>query len=138
MAACGSTLTHPTERQERMNVLHKYDDPAFKPDEPRNTGDAAQSGHSAANHQLDVELANRAAAGDREAFTRIYHQHINRVYGLCLRLTADQVNKPINTTSVGRWKKDLNSEQIAAFESVALSTLTEMGYEVNCDAVVDA
>ncbi len=32
-----------------------------------------------------------AASGDRQAFNSIYHLHINRVYGLCLRLTADKV-----------------------------------------------
>ncbi len=60
-----------------MSALPKYDDPALLPDE---------------FHSLGVDLANRAAAGDRDAFTEIYHQHINRVYGLCLRLTADQVH----------------------------------------------
>jgi len=37
----------------------------------------------------DLDLAERAAAGDRAAFESIYRRHLNRVYGLCLRLTAD-------------------------------------------------
>ncbi len=63
-----------------MNVLPKYDDSAFQPDE---------------YHILGVDLAKRAAAGDQKAFTEIYHQHINRVYGLSLRLTTDQIKAEI-------------------------------------------
>jgi len=37
----------------------------------------------------DLDLAERAAAGDRGAFETIYKRHVNRVYGLSLRLTAD-------------------------------------------------
>lgn len=37
----------------------------------------------------DLDLAEWAAAGDRGAFEAIYRRHLNRVYGLCLRLTAD-------------------------------------------------
>jgi RNA polymerase sigma factor (sigma-70 family) len=39
----------------------------------------------------DLDLAELAAAGDRQAFETIYHRHVSRVYGLCLRLTADPV-----------------------------------------------
>ena len=45
-------------------------------------------------------------------------------------LSADQVNKPINTSSVGRWKRDLTAEEIAQFESIAGPTLARLGYEV--------
>ena len=54
-----------------------------------NIYDPAPSGNpSLAQNQA---LATRAAQGDRQAFTEIYHLHINRIYGLSLRLTADVV-----------------------------------------------
>jgi RNA polymerase sigma factor (sigma-70 family) len=34
----------------------------------------------------DRELAAAAAAGDRQAFERLYRRHVGRVYGLCWRL----------------------------------------------------
>jgi RNA polymerase sigma-70 factor (ECF subfamily) len=40
---------------------------------------------------IDRALANRAAEGDRAAFEEIYRRYVNRVYGLCLRLTTDVV-----------------------------------------------
>ena len=33
--------------------------------------------------------ASDVAEGDRVAFEEIYQANVNRVYGLCLRLTAD-------------------------------------------------
>ncbi len=38
---------------------------------------------------IDCCLAGRAAEGDRAAFEEIYRRYVNRVYGLCLRLTTD-------------------------------------------------
>jgi RNA polymerase sigma factor (sigma-70 family) len=40
---------------------------------------------------IDCRLADRAAEGDRAAFEEIYRRYVNRVYGLCLRLTTDVV-----------------------------------------------
>ena len=37
----------------------------------------------------DFELAERSAAGDREAFEQIYHRHFRRVFALCLRMTSN-------------------------------------------------
>jgi len=37
----------------------------------------------------DVDLAEKAAAGDRYAFEQIYRKYQNRVYGLALRMTGD-------------------------------------------------
>lgn len=37
----------------------------------------------------DYALAGRAAAGEREAFAVLYRRHFRRVYGVCLRLTAN-------------------------------------------------
>ena len=80
-AICHGTLDCTQRRgREELNVLPKYDDSACQRDE---------------YDILGIDLAKRAAAGDQEAFTEIYHQHINRVYGLCLRLTTDQVKAEI-------------------------------------------
>ena len=46
-------------------------------------------------------------------------------------LSANQVNKPINTSSVGRWKQQLTPEEVVAFESVAGPALSEFGYELS-------
>lgn len=37
----------------------------------------------------DTELVARARAGDRGAFDALYRLHIDRVYGVCLRMVAD-------------------------------------------------
>ena len=39
----------------------------------------------------DVALATAAAAGDRQAFERIYRSHVNRVFSVCVRMTGDRV-----------------------------------------------
>ena len=36
------------------------------------------------------ELALRAAGGDAAAFESIYREHMPQIYGLCLRMTADE------------------------------------------------
>jgi len=53
----------------------------------------------------DFGLARRAAEGDRAAFEEIYRSHVGRVYGLCLRLTADVSEAEILTqdTFVKAW-----------------------------------
>jgi RNA polymerase sigma-70 factor (ECF subfamily) len=55
--------------------------PKEKPGQPRES----------APEVSDLDLAERSATGDRLAFETIYRRHVNRVYGLCLRLTADPV-----------------------------------------------
>jgi RNA polymerase sigma-70 factor (ECF subfamily) len=45
----------------------------------------AESGYSA----TDLELARAAAAGDSEAFEKIYELHNRRVYSLCLRMLGN-------------------------------------------------
>ncbi|HEY9283698.1 MAG TPA: RNA polymerase sigma factor [Pyrinomonadaceae bacterium] len=37
----------------------------------------------------DLELAQKSAAGDGEAFEQIYRRHFRRVYALCLRMLGD-------------------------------------------------
>lgn len=56
-------------------------------------------------NQEDLDLVEQAAAGDRMAFESIYRRHLNRVYGLCLRLTADPGEAEILTqdTFVKAW-----------------------------------
>ena len=39
----------------------------------------------------DADLVRQAVEGNREAFSQLYKLYVNRVYGLSLRLTADQV-----------------------------------------------
>lgn len=53
----------------------------------------------------DLDLARMAATGDRAAFEVLYRRHLNRVYGLCLRLTADKAEAEILTqdTFVKAW-----------------------------------
>jgi RNA polymerase sigma-70 factor (ECF subfamily) len=54
---------------------------------------------------IDCSLADRAADGDRAAFEEIYGRYVNRVYGLCLRLTTDVGEAEILTqdTFVKAW-----------------------------------
>src|SRR5258708_10949591 len=37
-----------------------------------------------------TDLIHRAQRGDQAAFEALYHQHVGRVYAVCLRLTADR------------------------------------------------
>lgn len=64
-----------------MNVLPKYSD--TKPDNP--------DSEAAEINAVVMDLVRSAADGNREAFSELYKIHVNRVYGLCLRLTTDQV-----------------------------------------------
>lgn len=41
------------------------------------------------NLHKDIQLAERAGAGDRAAFETIYRQHEARIYGLCLHLSGE-------------------------------------------------
>jgi len=40
-------------------------------------------------HSSDLDLAQRAAVGDMEAFEDLYDRHNRRVYSLCLRMTQN-------------------------------------------------
>lgn len=48
-------------------------------------------------------------------------------------LSADQVSKPINTSSVGRWKQDLNSKELEAVETIAGTMLNRLGYGLSTE-----
>ncbi|HPF69454.1 MAG TPA: RNA polymerase sigma factor [Candidatus Krumholzibacteria bacterium] len=45
---------------------------------------------AAAEHAEDLALCERAVAGDRLAFERIYRRHAARIHGLALRLCGDR------------------------------------------------
>jgi RNA polymerase sigma-70 factor, ECF subfamily len=51
-------------------------------------------------------LVQRACAGDMRAFERLYHEHVGRVYGLCLRMTRDPAVAEDCTqeTFINAWK----------------------------------
>lgn len=44
--------------------------------------------------------------------------------------SKDQVAQPINDSALGRYIRDLSSEQIASFEDVAADTLKDLGYVI--------
>jgi RNA polymerase sigma factor (sigma-70 family) len=52
----------------------------------------------------DIALA---AAGDRRAFERVYRAHVDRVYSICVRMTADRVmaEELTQDTFVRAWEK---------------------------------
>jgi RNA polymerase sigma-70 factor (ECF subfamily) len=58
------------------------------------------------NESGDSDVA-RAAAGDRHAFERLYRQHVNRVFSLCVRMVSDRTNAEELTQDVfvRAWEK---------------------------------
>jgi RNA polymerase sigma-70 factor (ECF subfamily) len=48
----------------------------------------------------DYELAQKAGAGDGDAFEQIYRRHFRRVYALCLRMMSDPVRAEDMTQEV--------------------------------------
>jgi RNA polymerase sigma-70 factor, ECF subfamily len=64
----------------------------------------AASGSDAPGLAADVALA---AAGDRSAFERVYRAHCDRVYSVCVRMTADaaQAEELTQDTFVRAWAK---------------------------------
>lgn len=59
-----------------------------------------------ASHGFDADAA-RAAAGDRQAFERLYRVHVNRVFSLCARMVADRARAEELTQDVfvRAWEK---------------------------------
>lgn len=49
----------------------------------------------------------RAAAGDRRAFERLYRDHVDRVYSLCVRMSGDRVmaEELVQDVFVRAWEK---------------------------------
>jgi RNA polymerase sigma-70 factor (ECF subfamily) len=61
---------------------------------------------STGSHSLDADAA-LAARGDRQAFERLYRQHMNRVFSLCARMVADRTRAEELTQDVfvRAWEK---------------------------------
>jgi RNA polymerase sigma-70 factor, ECF subfamily len=74
----------------RKNVLPGGDE-RLKRFSPRAALKAQMAHAQAEETRVDWEggLVQRARAGDRRAFERLYREHAGRVYGLCLRMTRD-------------------------------------------------
>ncbi len=55
----------------------------------------------------DRELVTRAQAGDMDAFERLYHMNVGRIYAVCLRMTgnATQAEELTQEAFVRAWKK---------------------------------
>jgi RNA polymerase sigma-70 factor, ECF subfamily len=58
------------------------------------------------SHRFDADAA-RAAAGDRQAFERLYRTHVNRVFSLCARMVGDRTRAEELTQDVfvRAWEK---------------------------------
>ena len=61
---------------------------------------------SAGSRSLDADAA-LAAAGDRQAFERLYRRHVNRVFSLCARMVPDRAHAEELTQDVfvRAWEK---------------------------------
>lgn len=70
-------------------------------DDKRETGAVAAAVETEKQREpTDLELAQRSAAGDSEAFEQIYRRHFRRVYALCLRMMGDPVRAEDMTQEV--------------------------------------
>ena len=58
------------------------------------------------SRSLDAD-ASLAASGDRQAFERLYHRHVNRVFSLCARMVANRTRAEELTQDVfvRAWEK---------------------------------
>jgi RNA polymerase sigma-70 factor, ECF subfamily len=54
------------------------------------TAPGARSDADSADRASDLADVTLAASGDRRAFERLYRTHVNRVFALCARMTADR------------------------------------------------
>ncbi len=65
------------------------------------------------------ELVRRAQAGEREAFDRLYHEHVNRVYGICLRMSgrATEAERLTQDTFVRLWQRIASFRGTSEFSS---------------------
>ncbi len=66
-----------------------------------------------------TELVQRAQDGDREAFERLYREHVGRVYAVCLRLCGDarRAEELTQDTFVRAWRKLRSFRGNSAFSS---------------------
>ena len=70
-------------------------------------------------HSDPTDLIQRAQQGDRAAFEALYRAHSGRVYGLCLRLTADRALAEERTQDafVRAWERLATFRGESAFSS---------------------
>ena len=75
------------------------------PDEKDSTSPAAPL--NAPPSDSEMELVKRARGGDPGAFEELYRTHVDRVYGLCLRMSADRerAERLTQDTFVRCWEK---------------------------------
>ena len=73
------------------------------------TGDnmAGMVSRTATSMRDDAALVARAAAGDTRAFEALYRAHVDRVYGLCLRMTGNvgEAEDCAQEAFIQAWKK---------------------------------
>jgi RNA polymerase sigma-70 factor, ECF subfamily len=71
---------------------------------PRSEAAAEAKALAEAGVAADIALAT---AGDRRAFERVYRAHVDRVYSVCVRMTADRVmaEELTQDTFVRAWEK---------------------------------
>ena len=58
----------------------------------------------------------------------LHHQELELTIFKANHLSGPRISRAIDTTMIGRWRKDLSSEQLADFVSVAGDDLTRHGY----------
>lgn len=79
----------------------------------------------------DLELVRRAAGGDVAAYEQLYRRHVDRVFGLCLRMTRDrgEAEEMVQDVFVRVWDKLNSFRGGAAFSTwlhrVAVNTVIE-------------
>jgi RNA polymerase sigma-70 factor, ECF subfamily len=69
-------------------------------DNKRDGGVVATTEAAGKKEPTDFELAQKAGAGDGDAFEQIYRRHFRRVYALCLRMMSDPVRAEDMTQEV--------------------------------------
>jgi RNA polymerase sigma-70 factor (ECF subfamily) len=67
----------------------------------------------------DAHLVARARRGDRPAFDALYHMHVDRVYGVCLRMCADveRAERLTQDAFVNAWRRLSTFRGESAFTS---------------------
>lgn len=59
-----------------------------------------------------------------------FHQMDLSIFGAS-HLSMDRISKPVDTSKIGRWRRELSSKDVAQFEAIAGAGLTEFGYELS-------
>src|SRR5262245_31873963 len=81
----------------------------MKKDDIRGGGRTLPEGISAAyaDETAEIELVERARRRESKAFEALYRMHVDRVFGLCLRMSADRARAEDLTQEafVRAWRK---------------------------------